>query len=73
MQQGEGAIFQFHDDALERLLGFFVGNFQQLQDYRLVFTQHFARGDAKQQGVTDLAGGASDGDTQGGLGHECSP
>jgi hypothetical protein len=32
-----------------------------LQDDRLIFAQHFARGDAEQQGVTDLTSCAGDG------------
>jgi hypothetical protein len=42
-------------------LGFLVRDFQQLQDHGLVFAKHFARGDAKQQGITDLASCASNG------------
>ncbi len=68
-QQREGAIVQFHHHALEGLLRFFVGDFEQLQDDRLVFAEHFAGGDAEQQGVADLTGGAGDGDAQSGLGH----
>jgi hypothetical protein len=45
------------------------GNFQQLQDDRLVLAQHFARGDAEQQGVTDLTSGAGDGNADGLLAH----
>jgi hypothetical protein len=33
-----------------------------LQDDGLVFTQHFARGDAEQKGISDLASGSGDGD-----------
>jgi len=47
LQQREGAVIQFHDDALQGLLRFLVGDFQQLQDDGLIFTQHFARGDAE--------------------------
>ena len=60
-QEWERAVFELHHHALERFLGFLIGNFQQLQDHGLVFAQHFARSDAKQQGVTDLASCASDG------------
>ena len=59
-QQREGAVVQLHHHALERLLGLFVGDFEQLQDDRLVLAQHFAGGDAEQQGVTDLTSGAGD-------------
>ena len=69
-QQREGAVLELHHHALERLLGLLVRDFQQLQDHGLVLAQHFARGDAEQQGVTDLTGGAGDGDADGGFGHE---
>jgi hypothetical protein len=36
-----------------------------MQDNRLVVAEHGAGGDAKQQGVADLAGGAGDGDANG--------
>jgi hypothetical protein len=69
-QQREGAVLQFHHHALERLLGFLVGDFEQLQADGLVLAQHFARGDAKQDGVADLACGAGDGDANGFLAHD---
>ncbi len=72
-QQREGAVFQLHDHALQSVLSLFVGDFQQLQNNGLIFTQHFARGDAEQQGVTDLASCAGDGDTDGLLAHVRTP
>ena len=39
---------------------------------RLVLSQHVSRRDAKQQTVADLAGGARDGDANGGV-HSCAP
>jgi hypothetical protein len=42
---------------------------EQLEDDRLVFAEHFAGGDAEQQAVTDLAGGAGNGNAHGGFGH----
>jgi len=69
-QQREGAVFQLHDHALERVLGLFIGDFQQLQDHRLILAQHFAGGDAEQQGVTNLACGAGNGNTDGLFAHE---
>jgi hypothetical protein len=69
-EQRESAVFEFHDHALERVLGFFVRNFEQLQDDGLIFAQHFARGDAEQQGVTDLTCSASNSDADGLLAHE---
>ena len=38
---------------------------EELEDHRLVLAEHFSRGDAKEEGVADLAGGASDGDADG--------
>jgi hypothetical protein len=53
--------------ALQRRLRLLHRQFQHLQDHRLVLAQHFARGDAEQQGVTDLAGSAGDGNADGGF------
>ena len=72
-QQWESAVFQLHHHALEGFLRLFIGNFQQLQDDGLVFAQHFARGDAKQQGVTDLTCCAGNGNADGLFAHEKSP
>jgi hypothetical protein len=47
----------------------FDRHFQQLQDDGLVLAQHFAGGDAEQQGVTDLTCGAGDGNADGLLAH----
>ena len=52
---------------LQRLLRLLVGNLEQLQDHRLVLAEHVAAGDAEQQAVADLAGGAGDGDADGGF------
>ncbi|MGC4031093.1 MAG: hypothetical protein QM754_05015 [Tepidisphaeraceae bacterium] len=65
VQQREGAVVEFHGDALKGFHGFFDRNFKQLEDDRLVRAEHRAFGDAEQQGVTDLAGGARDGDSNG--------
>ena len=72
-QQGKGAVFEFHHDALERLLRAFNRHFEQLQNNRLVLAQHFAGGDAEQQGVTNLTGGTSDGNTDGFFAHDETP
>jgi hypothetical protein len=72
-QQRERAVFQFHHHALERFLGLFVRDFQQLQDHGLVLAQHFAGGDAKQQGVTNLTSCASDGNANGLFAHGKTP
>jgi hypothetical protein len=62
-QQRKGAVVELHHDAFECLLSFLIGYFQQLQDNRLVFTQHFTSRDTKQQGITDLASGSGDGNS----------
>src|SRR5690606_2666374 len=57
-QQRESTIVQFHSHALQ---GFQCrSDLQQLQNYRLIFAQHVASGDAKQEGITDLTSSASD-------------
>ena len=61
LEQRERAILQFHDHALER--GQRRLDFDQVQDDGLVRAEHRARGDAKQERITDLAGGAGDSDT----------
>src|SRR3989344_1975684 len=68
-QQGERAIVQLHHHALERLLGAFDRHFEQLQDDGLVLAQHFAGGDAEQQGVSNLTSGPGDGDANRLLAH----
>ena len=72
-QQRESTVFEFHHDALERLLRAFSRHFEQLQNNRLVLAQHFAGGDAEQQGVTNLTGGTSDGNTDGFFAHDETP
>jgi hypothetical protein len=69
VEEGEGAVVELHHHALERFLRLFIRNFEQLQNDRLVLSQHLAAGDAKQKAVADLAGGAGDGDAYGGFGH----
>ena len=69
-QQRESTVFEFHHDALERLLRAFSRHFEQLQNNRLVLAQHFAGSDAEQQGVTNLTGGTCDGNTDGFFAHD---
>ena len=64
-EQRERAVLELHHHALQRLLRLLVGDLEQLQDDRLVLAEHLAGGDAEQQGVADLAGGAGDGDADG--------
>src|SRR5690606_38692402 len=70
-EQREGAVFQFHHHTLDRLLR--LGQIEQLQDDRLVLAQHFTTGDAEQQAVADLAGGAGDSNAHGGFAHVDTP
>ena len=64
-EQRERAVLELHHHALERGLGLLQRQFEHLQDDRLVLAEHFAGGDAEQQGIADLAGGAGDGNTDG--------
>ena len=61
----EGAVVELHDHALERAHGRL--DLEQAQHDGLVGAEQLARGDAEQQRVADLAGGAGDGDVDGGL------
>ncbi len=72
-QQRECAIVDFHDHALQRFLCFFVRDFKQLQNDRLIFAEQVAVGDAEQKGIADLTSGAGNGNTQRGLSHVESP
>ena len=65
LEQRERAIFQLHDDAAERLQGFLVGDFDEVQDDGLVRAEHGAGRDAEEQGVANLAGSAGHGDANG--------
>ncbi len=58
-QQREGGVVQLHRGALGGLDG--VGDLQQRQVDGGVGAQQLAGGDAEEQGVADLAGGAGDG------------
>lgn len=70
-QQRESTVFQFHHHALDGLLG--LRQIEQLQNDGLVFAEHFAGGDAEEQAVADLAGGAGNGYAHGGFGHGATP
>ena len=67
VHQREGAVVDLHDDALEHPHGRL--DLEQAQHDRLVLAEELARGDAEQERVADLAGGAGDGDVEGGLSH----
>jgi hypothetical protein len=62
-KERKGAVVEFHAHSLEGFHG--RGDIQQLQDHRLAVAEHRAGGDAKQECVADLAGGAGDGDSNG--------
>ena len=64
LEQREGAIVEFHDDAAERGQGGL--DLDEMEDDRLVGAEHRAGGDAEEQGIADLAGGAGDGHAKGG-------
>ena len=53
-EQRERAVVEFHHHTLEGLLRAVNRDFKQLQNNRLVLAEHFARGNAKQQRVTNL-------------------
>ena len=65
LEQRERAVVELHADALQRGHGLLVGDFDEVQDDRLVRAEHGAGGDAEQEGITDLAGGAGDRDANG--------
>ena len=58
-QQREGTVVELHRRALRRLDG--LGDLQQTQLDRRLGPEHRAAGDAEQQGVADLSGGAGHG------------
>ena len=62
-EQREGAVVEFHDDALEGGEG--GRDFDEVERDGLVGAEDGAGGDAEQEGVADLAGGAGDGDSNG--------
>ena len=68
-EQRKGAIVKLHHHAFQRFLRTFHGYFEQLQNYRLILAEHFARSDAKQQCVANLAGGTGDSNANGFFAH----
>ena len=63
-QQREGAVVELHRGALGG--GDRVGDLEQAQLDGGIGSEHLAAGDAEEQGVADLTGGAGDGDFDGG-------
>ena len=57
-------------DAVEGGHGFFVRDFDEVEDHRLIRAERRAGGDAEQEGITDLAGSAGDGDMNGSFVHK---
>ncbi len=66
-QQREGTVVELHRGALGGLDG--VGDLEQREVDRGVGAEQLAAGDAEQEGVADLAGGAGDGHSYGGIAH----
>jgi hypothetical protein len=58
VQQREGAVVELHRNAFQRFHGGL--DLEHAQHDRLVGAEELARGNAKQQRVADLAGGACD-------------
>ena len=59
-EEAERAVLDFHHHALERGLRLVDGKLEQLQDHRLIATEHLTVGDSEQQAVADLTGSAGD-------------
>ena len=59
-KQWKRAVVELHHHALQCFLRFLIRDFQQLQNHRLVFAQHFAGRDTKHQAVADLTSGTGD-------------
>ena len=67
LEQREGAVVELHGGALGGLQRW--GDLQQAKLDRHVRAEQLAGGDAEEQRVADLAGGAGDGDVHGSAGH----
>ena len=70
-EQREGAVDELHRHALKRAHR--LGDLQQPQIDRLVGAEQLPGGDAKDEAVADLPGGAGDGDFRTGLLTDSSP
>jgi hypothetical protein len=66
LQEGEGAVSQFHGYAGESLLC--LGDVNEVEDDGLVVAQHISVCDSEEEGVADLSGGSGDGYSDGFLG-----
>src|SRR5664280_932141 len=63
LEKRKRAVLEFHDHAVQRLQRRF--DLQEMNDHRLVRAEHRAGSDAKQKGVADLAGSASNSNADG--------
>ena len=61
LEQRKAAVLQFHHQALQGR--HCRRDFNQVQNQGLVLAEHRPRGDAEQEGITDLAGGAGNSNT----------
>jgi hypothetical protein len=66
VEERERSVLQLHDDARESLGR--LGDFEKLQDNGLIRSEEISRRETEDEGVADVAGGASDGDADG-FGH----
>jgi hypothetical protein len=69
-EKRESTVIQLHGDACEGLHRLFKGSFDELKDHWLVCAEHGTGSDAEKEGVSDLAGGAGDCDSDGGFAHD---
>ena len=69
-QERESAVVEFHGNALECIQR--RGDFQQLQDDRLIRTKHVASRNAEGKRIADVTGSTGDGNANG-VFHEESP
>jgi len=67
LKEREGAVVEFHGDALERLEGLLDGGLDELEDDRLVFSEHLTTSNTEQKAVADLTGSTGDSYANGGL------
>lgn len=63
MNEGEGAILDLHDDAVESSHG--EGEVDEVEDDGLVSAEHLSAGDSEDEGVGDLSSSSGNGDSDG--------
>lgn len=69
VEEGESAVVEFHDDALESGEGWL--DFDEAEVDGLIGAEYGARSDAEQESVADLTCGACDGDSDGCFHKKC--